>query len=318
MRLPPRSAALPTQPATIHLVALCIPLILFFLVGTLLWRAEPSHLTEEEPAFQHTGFALDALFSISASDTLRQDNWITYELGHEFNFSTLLKRTGLQTHEREQLLQSLEDYGLQTPPGTLLALQRDHGQLLAFQLHAHEQLYSFTRSESGFHSDDLPKVIRVPRPTASPLPVPMHRASYLLAPLDYRHVSSPFSPSRLHPILGTRRPHLGVDLAAPSGTPVRASADGRIIHQGWKGGYGKTIIIAHGREKQTLYAHLSSYAPHLREGMQVRQGDMIGRVGMTGLATAPHLHYELRIRGRHQDPLPFIRHQQMAHHTLRE
>ncbi len=129
------------------------------------------------------------------------------------------------------------------------------------------------------------------------------RKAFLRNPVKYRRISSYFNLRRRHPVLNRIRAHKGVDYAAPTGTPVRATGDGKIIWRGRKGGYGKTLIIRHGRKYTTLYAHLSAYRPGLRTGKRVRQGDVIGYIGATGLATGPHLHYEFRVYGRHHNPL---------------
>lgn len=129
------------------------------------------------------------------------------------------------------------------------------------------------------------------------------RKAFLRTPVEFTRISSRFSLARRHPILGRMRAHRGVDYAAPIGTPVRAAGDGRVVSIGVQGGYGKTIVLDHGRRITTLYAHLSRFAPGLRQGSRVRQGQTIGFVGMTGLATGPHLHYEFRVAGVHRDPL---------------
>lgn len=125
---------------------------------------------------------------------------------------------------------------------------------------------------------------------------------FLRSPVNFTRVSSNFNPSRLHPVLGTRRPHMGTDYAAAPGTPIKAAGDGKIIHRGRKGGYGRTIIIKHGSRYSTLYAHMSRYAGGLRTGSRVKQGQIIGYVGSSGLATGPHLHYEFRVDGVHRNP----------------
>jgi len=104
---------------------------------------------------------------------------------------------------------------------------------------------------------------------------------------------------------GFMRAHTGVDYAAPTGTVVRATAVGRIAAIGWNGGYGRTIIVEHGGAYSTVYAHLSRYRANLREGRRVEQGEVIGYVGSSGLATGPHLHYEFRVDGQHRDPLNY-------------
>ncbi|MGD2082814.1 MAG: peptidoglycan DD-metalloendopeptidase family protein [Chromatiales bacterium] len=129
------------------------------------------------------------------------------------------------------------------------------------------------------------------------------RKAFLRAPVDFRRISSRFQRERYHPILGKRRPHRGVDYAAATGTPVRASGDGKVVHVGRKGGYGKAVMIQHGQQYTTLYGHLNGYRRGIKQGSRVKQGQIIGYVGMTGLATGPHLHYEFRVNGVHRDPL---------------
>lgn len=128
------------------------------------------------------------------------------------------------------------------------------------------------------------------------------RKAFLRAPVDFTRVSSNFNPNRLHPILKVKRPHRGVDYAARKGTPIKAAGDGRVVHAGTKGGYGTTVILQHGGNVTTLYAHMSRIASSVRSGRRVKQGQTIGYVGKTGLATAPHLHYEYRINGVHRNP----------------
>jgi len=127
------------------------------------------------------------------------------------------------------------------------------------------------------------------------------RKAFLRAPLSFSRISSNFNPRRRHPKLNTIRAHKGVDYAAPRGTPVKAAGDGKVVFRGRKGGYGNTIILQHGGNITTLYAHLSRFAK-ARIGTRVRQGDAIGYVGATGLATGPHLHYEYRRNGVHLNP----------------
>jgi murein DD-endopeptidase MepM/ murein hydrolase activator NlpD len=129
------------------------------------------------------------------------------------------------------------------------------------------------------------------------------RKAFLRSPVDFRRISSKFQGARWHPVLGKKRPHRGVDYAAATGTPIRATGDGRVIHAGTKGGYGKTVILKHGQTYTTLFAHMSRYARGIRSGKYVKQGQIIGYVGKTGVATGPHLHYEFRVRGTHRNPL---------------
>lgn len=128
------------------------------------------------------------------------------------------------------------------------------------------------------------------------------RKAFLRSPVDFRRVSSNFNPNRLHPILKTRRPHRGVDYAANRGTPVKAAGDGKVIFRGRNGGYGNTVILQHGGNITTLYGHLSRFAKKAGRGSRVRQGQVIGYVGSTGLANGPHLHYEYRLNGVHRNP----------------
>jgi murein DD-endopeptidase MepM/ murein hydrolase activator NlpD len=128
------------------------------------------------------------------------------------------------------------------------------------------------------------------------------RKAFLRAPLSFSRISSNFNPNRRHPVLNTLRAHKGVDYAAPSGTPVKAAGDGKVIFRGVKGGYGNVIILQHGGNITTLYAHMSRFDRSARNGMRVRQGSVIGYVGQSGLATGPHLHYEYRKNGAHMNP----------------
>ena len=127
------------------------------------------------------------------------------------------------------------------------------------------------------------------------------RKAFLRAPVDFR-VSSSFNPNRLHPVLKTVRPHRGTDYAAPRGTPIKATGDGKVIFRGVKSGYGNVVILQHGGNITTLYAHMSKFASNVRSGSRVRQGQTIGYVGKTGLVTGVHLHYEYRLNGVHRNP----------------
>ena len=126
---------------------------------------------------------------------------------------------------------------------------------------------------------------------------------YLRYPVKFERISSPFNMHRLHPVLKKVRPHTGVDLAARSGTPVKSVSSGYVRFVGHKGGYGKVVIIKHNAMNQTLYAHLSKFPKHLKVGQKVKMSQVIGYVGMSGLATGPHLHYEFRVKGRPVNPL---------------
>jgi len=132
------------------------------------------------------------------------------------------------------------------------------------------------------------------------------RKAFLRAPLEFTRISSKFNPSRRHPVLNTIRAHRGVDYAAPTGTPIRAAGDGKMTFRGVQGGYGNVIVLQHGNNITTLYGHMSRFAG-AKVGNRVRQGEIIGYVGQSGLATGPHLHYEYRVDGVHRNPLTAIK-----------
>jgi murein DD-endopeptidase MepM/ murein hydrolase activator NlpD len=129
------------------------------------------------------------------------------------------------------------------------------------------------------------------------------RKAFLRSPVDFYRISSKYNPNRKHPVLKTSRPHRGVDYAASTGTPIKASGDGKVIWRGTKGGYGRTIILQHAGIYTTLYAHMSKYNSKVKKGSRVKQGQVIGYIGSSGLVTGPHLHYEFRSNGVHKDPL---------------
>lgn len=132
------------------------------------------------------------------------------------------------------------------------------------------------------------------------------KKTLLQSPLAFTRMTSSFSHNRRHPILGTHRPHLGVDYAAPVGTPVKAVGAGTVTRRGWAGGYGNQVIIKHTGGLESLYAHLSGFARGLREGQKVSQGQVIGFVGSTGLSTGPHLDFRLRQNGTFINPAKAI------------
>jgi murein DD-endopeptidase MepM/ murein hydrolase activator NlpD len=147
----------------------------------------------------------------------------------------------------------------------------------------------------------------------------LHKA-FLSTPVDYARISSHFDAHRRHPVLNRIRAHKGVDYAARTGTPVKAAGDGEIAFKGRKGGYGQVLILKHGEHYETLYAHLSGFKRGLNDGDHVMQGEVIGYVGQTGLATGPHLHYEFRKDGVHQNPesLEFKRPMRLKNQQLAE
>ncbi|MBP6627190.1 MAG: peptidoglycan DD-metalloendopeptidase family protein, partial [Arenimonas sp.] len=128
------------------------------------------------------------------------------------------------------------------------------------------------------------------------------KKSFMRMPIEFARISSRFNPNRRHPVLGTVRAHRGVDYAAGTGTPIMAAGDARVSFVGWQNGYGRTVVLDHGNGTTTLYGHMSRFGKY-KTGSRVQQGTVIGYVGMTGLASGPHLHYEFRIKGVHRDPL---------------
>ena len=127
--------------------------------------------------------------------------------------------------------------------------------------------------------------------------------AFLRAPLEFSYISSHFNPNRMHPILHTIRAHNGVDYAAKRGSPVRSTGDGTILFIGRKSGCGNEILIKHSNDYSTRYCHLEGFAKNLNNGKKVKQGQTIGYVGSTGLATGPHLHYEFKIGEKHTNPV---------------
>lgn len=129
------------------------------------------------------------------------------------------------------------------------------------------------------------------------------KKGFLRSPLEFSRVTSSFSNSRKHPVYGFHRAHTGVDFGAPTGTRVKATGDATVVFAGRKGGYGNLVILRHPNGYETYYAHLSAFASGIRSGRSVGQGQVIAYVGSTGASTGPHLHYEVRIAGRPQNPM---------------
>ena len=129
------------------------------------------------------------------------------------------------------------------------------------------------------------------------------RKAFLRTPVDFARISSHFNLKRKHPILNRIRAHKGTDYAAPTGTPIKAAGNGKVEFAGVKGGYGRTVVLRHGQSYKTLYAHMHKYGKGIRTGTRVKQGQIIGYVGKSGLATGPHLHYEFYKNGVVRNPV---------------
>jgi murein DD-endopeptidase MepM/ murein hydrolase activator NlpD len=130
----------------------------------------------------------------------------------------------------------------------------------------------------------------------------MHKA-FLRTPIEFARISSHFSLGRKHPVLHIIRAHKGTDYAAVRGTPIRSTGNGKVAFAGRKNGFGNTVIIQHGQGIETLYGHMNGFAKGMRSGARVNQGDVIGYVGSTGLASGPHLHYEFHVNGQVRNPV---------------
>ncbi len=129
------------------------------------------------------------------------------------------------------------------------------------------------------------------------------KKAFIRTPVEFTRISSTFTPNRRHPILGSMQRHMGVDYAAPSGTPIVATGNAVVKSAGWYGGYGNAVVLQHKGGIETLYGHMTRFAKGVSKGAKIAQGEVIGYVGSTGMSTGPHLHYEFRIAGVHRDPL---------------
>ena len=129
------------------------------------------------------------------------------------------------------------------------------------------------------------------------------RRAFIRTPIRFARISSRFTPKRWHPILNKWKSHRGVDYAAPTGTPIKATGNGRVIFRGWQRGYGRIVILQHSSKYRTAYAHMSKFRSSVKKGTRVKQGQVIGYVGKSGWATGPHLHYEFRVNNVQRNPL---------------
>jgi murein DD-endopeptidase MepM/ murein hydrolase activator NlpD len=162
-----------------------------------------------------------------------------------------------------------------------------YGRIHAVEYQRGERIFRGIQYKEGFYNDNGTSL----------------KKAFLKSPLRFNRISSKFSWARKHPILGGVRPHLGVDYAAPSGTPIWAVADGIVSYCGWNGGFGKQVILRHMNGYKTYYGHLSRMGPGIRKGIKVKQQQVIGYVGSTGLSTGPHLDYRLAKDGKFRNPL---------------
>lgn len=171
---------------------------------------------------------------------------------------------------------------------------KNTGDILAVEFINHHELYQAI----GFRNNK--GVMEYYTPDGNSL-----SKSFLRSPLEFTRVTSGFSLGRFHPVLQRIRAHKGVDMAAPTGTRIRASGDAVVDFIGNKGGYGRVIMLKHADGVKTVYGHLSRFA-NIKVGQKINQGDIIGYVGQSGLATGPHLHYEFLVNGEHRDPMKVL------------
>jgi murein DD-endopeptidase MepM/ murein hydrolase activator NlpD len=242
------------------------------------WSIEQRH-REPEIYIEHAQATIDSSLFLAGASAGLPDN-LTMELadiyGHMIDFV-------YEIREGDQFIVTFEKRYLD---GEFI----EYGNILAAEfVNAGESFlavrYTDSQGDTGYYDENGVSL----------------RKAFLRAPLNFRRISSNFKLARKHPILGKMRAHKGTDYAASSGTPIYAAGDGKITFRGTKGGYGRTVIIKHGNSIETRYAHLSRYGKY-KPGQKVKQGQVIGYVGMSGLATGPHLHYEFIVSGVHRNP----------------
>ncbi len=242
-----------------------------------------SHLVVREPEHRVVSAAakIDSSLFLAAQKASLPEN-VTMELasifGWDIDFALDIRRGDQFAVLYEELYLDGERIGT----GDIIAAEfKNHGKLFR------AVRYTDARGHSDYYAPDGRSM----------------RKAFLRTPVAFTRISSRFSTGRKHPILNRIRAHKGVDYAAPRGTPVKATGSGKVVFRGRKGGYGNTLVIQHGSSYSTLYAHLNKFARAAKTGRRVQQGDIIGYVGSTGLATGPHLHYEFRVNGVHRNPL---------------
>lgn len=255
-------------------------------VLTISRQADGSYLADENPAVLETrivmrsGRILSSLFG--ATDSAGIPDKIANQLAE--TFSTALDfREDLRRGDTFSVIYSVEYRdGEPVAPGKLLAAEFINGGK------SHRAV--LYRDPSGAESYYTPEGESL-------------KKGFLRSPLEFSRVTSSFTNSRKHPIYGFHRAHTGVDFGAPTGTRVKATGDAQVVFAGRKGGYGNLLVLRHDNGYETYYAHLSAFASGVRPGRSVSQGQVVAYVGSTGASTGPHLHYEVRIAGRPQNPM---------------
>lgn len=245
-----------------------------------IWTAQKEKVTVETRLVTFRGSVQTSLWESALS--AKMDPNLTVELAEIFAWQVDFARE-VRSGDRWRL--SVEQKFVRGRP-------YGWGKILAAEYENAGDLYSAVLFRSG--GEDLGYFA----PDGSSL-----RRMFLKSPIKFGRISSRFQRRRFHPILKINRPHLGVDYAAPRGTPIRAVGDGVVTLAAWRGGGGKTILIRHNSVYKTAYKHLSGFAKGVRSGAKIKQGQIIGYVGSTGLSTGPHLHFEFYRSGRFVDPL---------------
>jgi murein DD-endopeptidase MepM/ murein hydrolase activator NlpD len=244
------------------------------------WTAEKIIEKVETKVVTFAGVVVSSLWK--SAENAKMDPNLISDLAEIFGWQVDFSRE-VRVKDRWRL--SVEQKFIKGDPvgwGNIIAAEYEN----AGELHT-AVLFHFKDGETGYFAPDGSSLRRM----------------FLKSPIKFGRISSRFSKSRFHPILQIHRPHLGVDYAAPVGTPIRSVGDGVITFAGWLGGAGKTIKMRHNSTYQTAFKHLSGYARNIRNGVRVRQGEIIGYVGNTGLSTGSHLHFEFYQNGQYVDPL---------------
>jgi murein DD-endopeptidase MepM/ murein hydrolase activator NlpD len=235
------------------------------------------------PTMIHTAYAHGVIENslFDAASRAGLDDGVTMQLIHLYAWDIDFAHDIQSGDSFSVLYQKIERQGQPVTDGDILAAEFTTGGKTYKAIR-----YTNPDGDTGYYTPDGHNV----------------RKALIRAPVSFSRISSGFSLHRLNPVLGYTRAHQGVDYAAPTGTPIKSAGDGRIVFRGRKGGYGNCIVIQHGGGYSTLYAHMSRFRRGLHTGSHVAQDQVIGYVGMTGVATGPHLHFEVRVNGVPRNP----------------
>ncbi len=242
------------------------------------FEASIAPATETKQLLQATGTIYSSLFA--AADNAGLPDSVTRQLTHLFSTDIDFHNDLRRGDTFSVIYEAATDEFDQIKPGRIMAAE------FVNKGHAYRRVF-FNNADGGDYF--TPEGVGI-------------KASFLRSPIPFSRVTSGFTTERFHPILKMWRAHKGIDLAAPMGTPVEAVANATVVFAGWKNGYGNVIELRHSNGVDTVYGHLSGFVRGLRVGEHIRQGELIGYVGMTGWATGPHLHYEFKINNVQRDP----------------